>query len=157
MVAVKDHLGNVYNSIKELCQAYNIKENTYYVRLKRGWTLEETLTGDRKIQPHTQTTVYTDHLGNTFNTIKEMCQFHHTDVTSFANRRKKGLPLEECLKTMEVQDYKGNTFPNVKEMCKAYGISTFKYYYGIKNGYSLERILNPKRERISKKQQKEDD
>ena len=41
---VSDHLGNIYPSIKALCDKYQITINTYDQRKARGWSLEKTLT-----------------------------------------------------------------------------------------------------------------
>ncbi len=41
---VKDHLGVLYNSQKEMCGAYGIKSSTYQNRIKKGWGLERALT-----------------------------------------------------------------------------------------------------------------
>lgn len=39
-----DHLGNKFKTLKELCDLYNIKERTYFNRLKKGLSLKDTLT-----------------------------------------------------------------------------------------------------------------
>lgn len=40
----KDHLGNEYSSITEMCEKYGISCSTYRARLKRGMTLRDALT-----------------------------------------------------------------------------------------------------------------
>lgn len=45
---VYDYLGNTYKSIKDMCDFYNVNYRTYSSRLKRGWTLEEALTGKKE-------------------------------------------------------------------------------------------------------------
>ena len=47
----KDHLGNKFSSITEMCNYWNISKPTYKYRQKKGLTLEQTLTG---IYPHTK-------------------------------------------------------------------------------------------------------
>ena len=41
---VRDHEGNVYNSVKEMCEAFDVPERTFRLRLKNGWSLEKALT-----------------------------------------------------------------------------------------------------------------
>lgn len=41
---VKDHLGVLYNSQKEMCAAYGINHSTYQSRIRKGWTQENALT-----------------------------------------------------------------------------------------------------------------
>ena len=38
-----DHKGNHYNSVKEMCKAYNIDYGTFYKRLKKGWSIPKAL------------------------------------------------------------------------------------------------------------------
>ena len=40
----KDHLGNIYESVADLCEAYGISKATYYNRQRLGWDLERILT-----------------------------------------------------------------------------------------------------------------
>ena len=39
----------------------------------------------------------TDHLGNTFKSIKEMCEYHGTTITLYKSRRKRGLSQKDAL------------------------------------------------------------
>lgn len=43
-----DHLGNRYNILGDMLDYWGVHRRTYGDRLKRGWTLEEALTGNRK-------------------------------------------------------------------------------------------------------------
>lgn len=40
----KDHEGNAFNSQRDMCEFYHIKQSTYLKRRDRGWTKEEALT-----------------------------------------------------------------------------------------------------------------
>lgn len=42
---VSDHLGKTFNSVTQMCDFYGIQESTYYKRLKRGYSLKDTLIG----------------------------------------------------------------------------------------------------------------
>ena len=41
---VKDHLGNEFISLKEMCKHYDLDIVNYYKRRNRGWSLEKILT-----------------------------------------------------------------------------------------------------------------
>ena len=43
---VKDHLGNKYEHVRDMCKEYKVTTSAYYGRLKRGHTIKEALTGD---------------------------------------------------------------------------------------------------------------
>lgn len=43
-VKYKDHLGNRYDTLEEMCNHYNIRVQTYINRRNRGWSLEGALT-----------------------------------------------------------------------------------------------------------------
>ena len=45
---VTDHLGNSFSSYSKMAEFYKIPSGTLSTRLKRGWSLEEALTGKRK-------------------------------------------------------------------------------------------------------------
>ena len=40
----KDHLGNYYQNIEEMCKHYNRSPQTFFYRLRHGWSLEKALT-----------------------------------------------------------------------------------------------------------------
>ena len=67
----KDHLGNEYKSVNDMLSTYGIQRRAYYLRLQRGWTLEEALTGKNVI----------DHLGNSYPTQQEL--FKHYNITYY--------------------------------------------------------------------------
>ena len=41
---VKDHEGNVFHNISEMCQHWGISRNVYDTRKKKGWTIQKILT-----------------------------------------------------------------------------------------------------------------
>ena len=43
--AITDHTGRVFPSVSELCRYYKIGLSTFRERLKRGWTVEQAITG----------------------------------------------------------------------------------------------------------------
>ena len=44
---VKDHLGNTFSSNAKMAEHWKVNYNTFSLRIKRGWSLEEALTGKR--------------------------------------------------------------------------------------------------------------
>ena len=44
-----DHFGNKYNSVNEMCKAYNIPRSTFSTRIDSKWSLEEALTIPRNM------------------------------------------------------------------------------------------------------------
>ena len=138
---VKDHNGNVYSSVQEMCAAYNIKVRTFRSRLKQGISLEEALKdGDAR--------TVTDHLGNVYNSARAMCAAYGVSVSAMKYRLRKGYSLEEALTTSTEEmnahpcaDHLGNVYSSKKAMCAAYGISLEAFSYRLKAGKSLEEAL----------------
>ena len=44
----EDHLGNKFPSYSKMAEAYGINARLFATRRKRGWTIEEALTGKRR-------------------------------------------------------------------------------------------------------------
>lgn len=81
--SICDHLGNEFASVREMCNHWNIPEGVYAGRVRgRGWSQKEALEtpctgrGDD----------CTDHLGNKFNSKKEMCKFWNLPYTIYLDR-----------------------------------------------------------------------
>lgn len=70
MKRVKDHLGNEYKSISEMCRHYGINLNSYKNRIESGMSLEKSLTTPVAVRCRGKK--YTDHFGNVFNSLSEM-------------------------------------------------------------------------------------
>ena len=71
---------------------YGITQSAWLYRREHGWSLEESLTipiGSKK--------GVTDHLGNQYNSNKEMCKAYNIDYNTFINRYKKGMSLKDAL------------------------------------------------------------
>lgn len=146
----KDHLGNVYASETDMCKFYNITKGAYKGRIKRGWSLEESLT-----TPTTNmSSSITDHQGNIFSSHKDMCIFYGIDYELFQSRLKRGMSIKEILSTPkkinpanshECYDYLGNKYSSIKEMCEHYNVSPSTYRSRINYGYSLKEALTGQR------------
>ena len=122
---VKDHLGNEYESIIEMCKAYSINPSTYKFRISSGMSIEDAL-----LMPLRKNTCI-DHMGNTFSSINKMCKYYNINKSTFSTRIKSGMSLKDALtqkialpteKGTECFDHKGNRYESYAEMAKAYHI-----------------------------------
>lgn len=94
---VKDPNGKIFESVTEMCNYYGIRLDTFSVRIKRGWTLQQAL---RPVAKRGKNTVPIDHLGNRYKSLKEMCEHYNISISIFRHRtitQKKS--LEEALTT----------------------------------------------------------
>ena len=88
--------------------------------------------------------IYTDHLGNAFESIGQMCAYHNISVPNYRSRLAKGWTQEEALTrphATQVLDHCGNVFKSKTDMCKHYGVSLSLFDARIKAGKSLEEAL----------------
>ena len=90
---------------------------------------------------------YTDHLGNEFDNLKDMCSFYNVSYANFKYRMSTGWSLKKALTTptkirsKECADHLGNSYPSVKDMCEHYGIEYPVFKSRMKLGYGLEKSL----------------
>jgi len=138
-----DHLGNTYESVKSLCDHYKIPVSTYLNRLRGGWTVEDALTVPIRNISYEKST---DHLGNKFRSVKEMCRYYSIDCATYYHRIASGMSLGDALtkpvkKFDKYYDHLGNEFYSLNTMCKHYGISRNEFCYRLEHGWSLEEAL----------------
>ena len=112
-----DHLGNNFETVKSMCGYWNINLLTFFDRKQKGWSLKECLCGRKVIDPNTKDTngnkpnvqrinasmddlCVTDHLGNRFDNIDDMCNYWGKSRTSFDFRRNLGWSLRDCLEAV---------------------------------------------------------
>lgn len=95
----------------------------------------------------------TDHEGNGYKTIKEMCEHYGIKPYVYQQRRRAGWSMKEALTkpvatyvrtTKGVRDHLGNFYPTVKAMCKAYNIAEGTYHRRRRQGASMEEALEHK-------------
>lgn len=162
MTEITDCFGYLYESIEEMCMAYNIKPTTYRYRIANGWDKDEaliipvsTLSEDRtnmscvKSLPNSKNPVY-DHNNNMYSSIREMCAYYKINHSTYLCRRKRGWTQEEALTTPQteycIEDHKGNKFRNLTEMCNTYGLSKRTYTRRLELGYSKQAALETPRQ-----------
>lgn len=140
----RDHLGNEYKSISEMCLHYNIDVHTYMSRVKNGMTVEQSLTTPTRVDGRRKKCK--DHLGNEFNSVTEMCMHYKLSVMTFRIRINRGWSLEDALtvpvdrdkKSVKYTDKDGNKFRNKKEIASFHNMSCSRYYLLAKSGNTLE-------------------
>lgn len=145
----KDHLGNEFESQKAMCECWRINTTTFINRIKSGYSLEEALTQPCRSDKYRPCE---DHLGNKFDSVKDMCKYHGIAPSTFATRRKFGWSIEKCLSTeislanraVKCTDHLGNEFPSKRAMCRFWKIDVDTFTERIARGYSLEEALTSK-------------
>lgn len=143
---IKDHLGNEYSTIMDMCKAYNINDDTYRGRIRRGMSVEEALTTPL-VDPANGGCE--DHLGNKYSSMRAMCKAYNIGIVTFKYRIKNGMSLEEALTTpladstkgKTCKDHLGNEYISLSAMCEAYGVKANTFHSRIKSGMSLEEAL----------------
>lgn len=139
-----DHLGNMYTSEAEMCRAYKCSVNVYLYRKKQGMSTRQALMS--KTSEYKRKVEITDHLGNRYNSKKEMCDAYGKDVGTYNSRILAGYTQEEAL-TMPIQtivhckDHLGNIFASEREMCRHYNMESNLVRRRLALGMSLEEAL----------------
>lgn len=90
----------------------------------------------------------TDHLGNKFSSITEMCKYWGVNHSTFCCRIKKNLSLAEALTGPKkvVTDHLGNNFESVKEMCEYWGVNQNTFSLRLQKKLDLaEALTGPKK------------
>lgn len=154
---VKDHLGNSFNSIRDMCRFWNTTEHVYTSRVSNGMSVKDALTKPiRRGGGIRKELKYTDFNGNSFTTKEAMCRANGVNVSSLCRRMKNGETQEEALKYLiensKVYDHLGNSFSSYNSMAKHYGLKGMTLRQRLKRGWSLEEALTGKRKEISKSQ-----
>lgn len=147
---VVDHLGNKYRTQNEMCKHYGISSTTFSDRIHRGFSLEKALTY-RQHSKVLNGKLCKDHLGNTYNSLREMCKHWGIDYSVFIGRMSTGFSLEKALTTPVREknkarvDHLGNKFANTQDMCNHWKVNIKVFRARIKYGWSLEEALTNKK------------
>lgn len=88
-----------------------------------------------------------DHLGNTYESLNEMCRTYHISLAVLKYRFKRGMSLKQAL-TVKVKsrntvcyDHLGNRYNSIKSLCCKYGIDKETYFNRFYHGWKLVDIL----------------
>ena len=91
----KDHTGKVFDSIKEMCDFWNIPPETFNRRIKvYGYSLEKALT--TPLRYNSNIACY-DHQGEWFKSKSHMCDHWGIGRKLFDYRISRGWSLEDAL------------------------------------------------------------
>lgn len=155
---VTDHMGNKYKSINKMVQNYGIDINTYIQRVEAGWDKEKALTEEPNNRVYTNGV--SDHLGNKFKSLYDMCQYYGISEATYIQRLKLGWSQQDALMTpirqtgrkRAVKDHNGKEYSSITEMCRQYNIAAETYHRRIKMGWSKKEALTNTRMCQSKPQ-----
>lgn len=141
---VYDHLGNPFDTIKEMCKYYKILPSTFRYRIDKGWELEKALTIQSRVQTKSG---LMDHLGNVYKSERDMCEHFGIDSGTYRTRIKSGWSMKQALETpaklmnTTVEDHLGNKFNSIADMCKHWGISRHVYTSRLRSGIQIKDAL----------------
>lgn len=149
---VKDHLGREFVSVGAMCRHWGISEKVYWSRKRIcRWPLEKILTEPvRKPSEAANAKPVTDHEGNRFGSISELCRHWNIGLSTYRERRKRGWDMARALTGEKIEietaplacrDHTGKEYPSKNAMCAAWGVNRYCYDSRIALGWSQERAL----------------
>lgn len=101
---------------------------------------------------------YTDHIGNEFNGLKNMCDNWGVKRTTFISRIESGSSVESALTNDKYEkgceDHTGKHFKNTSDMCKYWKISRTTFLSRMASGKTLEESLTRSPSKIRTKKVK---
>ena len=84
---IEDHTGRRFENIAQMCRFWHIPQTTFKSRMNNHWTLKKALT--TPVQSVTKAKTCTDHLGQEFNSLNEMCAHWDISVATFLRRSSR--------------------------------------------------------------------
>jgi hypothetical protein len=148
MKRCKDHLGNEFKSVDEMCRYYSISYRAFRGRIDKGWSLEKALTAEVNSRGPSR---IVDYLGNEYSSRAEMCMAYNILPDTFAARIKKGWSVEDALtkpvihrfkKDKKWIDHKGREFNSFSEMCYYNGTTVTRVRVRLRQGQTMEQALS---------------
>lgn len=133
----KDHEGNEFGSVTEMCSFWGVKRTTYRERIKANFSVSQALSSKAYDLVEYR---YTDHKGNKFKTASEMYQHWGTHRGAFKKKQGLGLSLECCL-TDKWVDHKGAEFESLTAMCSHWCVPKYTFLRRLSKYGSIEKAL----------------
>ena len=135
---VRDHLGNTYDSQKEMCEHYDVLESVFQGRKKIGWSLEKALTTptrSNRTKVRININPKIDHKGRKYESFTQMCHNYNLSYYTVRSRLKQGYTLKDALskpikKTTASQNtlkYRNKSYKSITEILLDYSISQSSY------------------------------
>lgn len=144
-IPCEDHLGHKYASISKMCKKWGVERTTYAERIKSGMSIKEALTTEATYVNNAKKCE--DHLGNKYETLKDMCATYGISTSMYRSRINRGMSVRDALtkekadRSIKSVDYKGNEFSSLKKMCESYKVSVGTYEYRIMHGKNEAEAL----------------
>ena len=125
MRKVRDHLGNEYQTLRDMANAYGINYLTLCQRLKKKMSLEEALTPALELKNKPKPITAPD--GKEYPSFRSLAMAYGIRLTTLHNRLKK-MSLEEALTTpvginlniKPVTGPDGKEYPSIAALARAY-------------------------------------
>lgn len=145
-----DHLGNVFDSTNQMCKYWGVSKSKYLSRINSGWSKEKALSTKEDMYIRGELEDRTDHLGQVFDSIIQMCEHWGVNPRTYKNRIRRGKWSKEKALTYSNQsitqiedrtDHLGNVFETQGKMCKKYNVDHNTYLQRIKSYHSKEEAL----------------
>ena len=141
----KDHKGNEFKSLRNMCEHYGIGIQTFRMRMRYKWTLERALTQRIRYFKRCK-----DHLGNEFKSELEMCRYWNIQLSTFRSRMSRNWSLRDTLTTpvlgvgasIPARDHLGRDYPSMSAMFRAWGWNVNHAFAKLGGGkVSIEELL----------------
>lgn len=126
--SIKDHEGNSFGSISEMCRYWKIGLTTYRERRKRGYGIERALTEKTHDVNSMDARSCSDHLGNAYPSLSAMCSAYGVTRDCYRSRLDLGWTQERALtepfvsSSTPCRDYDGREFPSRQCMAEFLGL-----------------------------------
>lgn len=141
----RDHLGNVFQSKKAMCDYWRVPRNVFFARQKQGLDMAQCLAPVTR--PHTsQANPIIDPDGREFMNLDTMCAHWGISKSQYILNIRNGLDLHRALteatkRPRHPKDHLGNEYTSINAMCRAYGITKTTLRARLELGWTLEKIL----------------
>ena len=131
----KDHLGNEYSTLKEMCDAYGITIDLFCQRRNRGKSLKECLTG--KGDP-----IYIRD-GVEYYKNSEISKAFNIHINTLRTKLENGYSYDEIIDRITYRRVgpNGKRYKNFEAMCIDYGKVPVTVRTRLRNGESLKDAL----------------
>ena len=137
-----DHQGNVFPSVRAMCEAWGVIPGTYRRRREMGLDVQTAL------EAPSLSCIPTRVDGKDYPSLAAAARAHAVDPTVVGARLQRGLPVEEAFRPPEphvVRGPNGKVYTTLDELCAAYGICYSTYRRNIGEGMSILDALTTKR------------
>lgn len=100
---VKDHAGNTYKTVTDMCRDYGIKPVTFYARIKRGMTIKEALITPVEVYREHKVEEWRDLDGKLFSSQAKLCKSLSCNPSYYRYLRGSGLTHIEALERIKAK------------------------------------------------------